>query len=131
MIGKLCCLGATVILPSSACAQAPTKPEAQAVVEKMLTAMQKHDQAAFDSVVLKGAGIIFYDVMAPLNVNTPPEELGCNQPKITKVEPSNLADNGIAMTVVWQCKPQLPDWDGKMAIKFHVENGKVTIGERV
>ena len=101
------------------------------VVEKMLAAIQNHDQGAFDAVVVKGTGVIVTHMVAPLDLNLTPTEHACGAGTITEVEPSNLADNGTAVTVAWKCKPDEPDWDGSMAIKFHVQNGKVAIGERI
>ena len=105
--------------------------EGRVVVQDMLDAVAKQDQLAFGRLVKDDALFVFGDKASPARLQLLPAELGCANPKVVKVEPSENVANDSRVTVTWSCKPRLPEFDGNLAVKFWVHGGQVVFGERV
>ena len=117
----------------------PTVPSSHAdhlkhgrsVVESMLVAVEQQDQSAFGRLVKEDALFVVGEKAAPAGLQMIPSQLDCQNPRVTKVEPSENVVGDSRVTVAWTCKPRLPDFDGNLAIRFWVHGGKVIFGERV
>ena len=105
--------------------------EGRLVVETMLAAVATQDQGVFGRVVDRDAAVVIGQESTPATLKLPPVALGCADPKITKVEPSDNVVGDSKVTVAWTCTQRLPEFDGKLAIRFWVHGGKVIFGERV
>ena len=103
----------------------------RSVVETMLLAVARQDGSAFARVVEKDALLSVGRTPGVVELQIPPAEFGCANPRVTKVEASDNVVGDSKVTVAWTCKPRRPDFDGNLAIRFWVHGGKVIFGERV